>query len=232
MPVNAFVVRHPEGICLFDAGQCAAAAEPGYFPAWHPFFRPSRFELRSEDETAAQLRRVGIAPQQVRWVVLSHMHTDHVGGVRAFTDAEVLVSDVEWGRAQGLGGRLRGYLPQYWPDGLHPRLVRFDDAPVGPFASSFDLCGDGRLVLVPTPGHTSGHIAMLVTLGRGRWLLCGDLVHTRSELVGIAPQIDRFCREHQIVVLATHDADADTLLAADAGPSRSGEIVGLSPVAP
>ena len=51
----------------------------------------------------------------------------------------------EWERATGIGGRVRGYLPQYWPRGLEPTLVDFDGGAVGPFRSSFDVAGDGRL---------------------------------------------------------------------------------------
>ncbi len=112
LPVHAFAVEHPEGVCLFDTGQTARAARGGYHPRWHPFLRLARFELEPKDEVASQLD-----PRTVRWVVLSHLHTDHVGGLPAFTHATVLVSRVEWERAQGLRGRLRGYIPQHWPHG-------------------------------------------------------------------------------------------------------------------
>ena len=133
VPVNAFLVEHPDGLCLFDTGQTARAAEPGWFPRWQPFFRLSRFELEPADEVAAQLRARGIEAGNVRRVVLSHLHTDHVGGLDAFTGAEVLVPRLEWERAVGVRGRIRGYLPQYWPPTIDPLLVDFDGGPVGPF---------------------------------------------------------------------------------------------------
>src|SRR5919198_6351501 len=123
LPVNVFVVDHPQGLCLFDTGQSARAAEPRYFPWWGPFFRLSRFELDAAEEAAPQVERLGFEPAQVRWVVLSHLHTDHVGGLAPFAAAEVLVSRTEWDRAQGLAGRLRGYVPQHWPARVFPRLV-------------------------------------------------------------------------------------------------------------
>src|SRR5689334_2519110 len=102
LPVHAFAIRHPEGLCLFDAGQTSRAAEPGYHQRWHPFLRLARFELGPEDEAAPQLERLGLGVP--RWVVLSHLHTDHVGGVAAFPEAEVLVSRTEWERARGFAG--------------------------------------------------------------------------------------------------------------------------------
>jgi glyoxylase-like metal-dependent hydrolase (beta-lactamase superfamily II) len=158
VPVHAYAVEHPGGICLFDTGQTARAARPGYHPRWHPFFRLSRFELEPAEEVAAQ-----VEPEAVRWVVLSHLHTDHIGGLPAFTHAEVLVTRTEWGRATGWRGRLRGYLPQHWPTGLRPTLV---DLP-----PSHDVAGDGRLLMVPLPGHTPGHAGLLVD---GDTLLAGD----------------------------------------------------------
>jgi glyoxylase-like metal-dependent hydrolase (beta-lactamase superfamily II) len=93
--VNAFVVEHDAGLCLFDAGQEARAGEPGYFQRWHPFLWLSRFELAPSDEVAPQLASRGIAPDDVRWVVLSHLHTDHVGGLARFSGADVVTSRVD-----------------------------------------------------------------------------------------------------------------------------------------
>ena len=49
---------------------------------------------------SAQLQAVGITPEQVRIVVLTHMHTDHVGGIAAFTNSDVVVSRTEWQAAR------------------------------------------------------------------------------------------------------------------------------------
>jgi glyoxylase-like metal-dependent hydrolase (beta-lactamase superfamily II) len=213
LPVNVFLVEHPQGLCLFDAGQTARAALPGHFPRWYPFFWLARFELGPEDEVAPQLRRLGVDPGAVRWVVLSHLHTDHVGGLASFAAAQVVVARTEWQRATGLGGRLRGYLPQYWPAGLEPTPVDFTDGPVGPFPASHHLVDDGTLVLVPTPGHTPGHMALLARVGATRWLLCGDVAHTAAELAGAAPQVAAFCRSEGVLPLTAHDDRATDILA-------------------
>lgn len=205
MPVNVFLVEHPGGLCLFDAGQTARAASPGWFPRYHPFFRLSRFELAPEDEVAPQLRARGIDPLDVRRVVLSHLHTDHVGGLDAFKHAEVVVARDEWERATGLAGRVRGYVPQHWPKGLEPTLVDFEGDALGPFGSSHDLTGEGQLLLVPTPGHTPGHAALLVRGADRTWLLAGDLAHTAAELEQVAPAIASWCREKDVDVFTAHD---------------------------
>jgi len=197
-----FLVHHPAGLCLFDTGQTALAAAAGYHPRWHPFLRLARFELEAEDEIGAQLVRSGIDPGDVRWVVLSHLHTDHVGGVGSFSRAEVIVSSCEWERAEGLSGRLRGYVPQHWPL-AEPELVDLAGPPVGPFAGSYDVAGDGSLVVVPTPGHTPGHVSLVVRDRRGGGaFLGGDIAHVRSELPA---DVAAFCAAERLRVLLAHD---------------------------
>ena len=216
MPVNVFALRHPAGLCLFDAGQSAQAATPGYFPRWYPFFRLARFELGAADEVGPQLERLGLGAEPVRWVVLSHLHTDHAGGLGSLRAQEVLVSHTEWQRALGFPGRLRGYLPQYWPRHVTPRLVEFNAGPIGPFPASYDVAGDGSLVLVPTPGHTPGHMSLLASSGRRKLLIAGDLCETAAELASVAPALAAHCERHGIVVLTAHDPQAGALVEGEA----------------
>ncbi len=208
LPVNAYLIECSEGLVLFDAGQTAAAARPGYFPNWHPFFRLARFELQQADEVASQLEATGVRHETVGRVVLSHLHTDHVGDLSDFRSAEVIVGETEWRRAQGIRGSLRGYLPNRWPNGLRVRPVEIAGPSFGPFAASYDLLGDERLILVPTPGHTPGHLSMVVRDGETTWLLAGDLAHDPSELERIEPDIARWCAAENVEILTAHDEEA------------------------
>lgn len=210
LPVNVFAVQHPDGLCLFDAGQTAAAALPGYFPWWHPFFRLSRFELGPEDEAVSLLAQHGIG--RPRWVVMSHLHTDHVGGLEKLRADDVVVSRGEWERAHGVRGAVRGYLPDRWPAALRPRVVDLFGPAVGPFSASYDLVGDGRLLLVPTPGHTPTHVSLLVRSPTRTYLLGGDLAHSTADLGRVAPAVAEFCRSDGVVFLATHDPAAASLV--------------------
>ena len=222
LPVNAFLVEHPAGLCLFDTGQTVRATTRRHFPRWQPFFRLARFELDADDETEAQLVALGFQPHDVRWVVLSHLHTDHAGGLAPFHASEVLVARTEWERATGLRGRIRGYLPQHWPATVEPRLLDLEANGFGPFAGSHDLARDGTLVVVSTPGHTPGHMSLLVRRPGGDVLLGGDLAHSAAELPSVAPDVAEYCAAQDFTYVGAHDWDAEMAL----------EATGTGPVAP
>lgn len=215
-PVNTFLVEHPSGLCLFDAGQTARATQRGYFPRWHPFFRLAQFELTAEDEIVARLHSIEIEPREVRWVVLSHLHTDHIGGLEPFRHSEVVVSRAEWTRAQGIGGRLRGYLPQYWPSGLEPTLLDLDVGGFGPFPGAHDLAGDQTLLVVATPGHTPGHVGLLVGASGGAVLLSGDMSHVPPDRAASAEAVQTYCAHWSISVVGAHDDCPVTMLGGNA----------------
>jgi N-acyl homoserine lactone hydrolase len=216
LPVNCFLVERPDGLLLFDAGQTALAGHSGYLPRWHPFLRLARFELRPEDEAASQLSRLGYAAADVSMVVLSHLHTDHVGGLAAFDHADVIVTRLEWERATGLRGAARGYLPQHWPPGLRPRLVDFAPAAIGPFPSSCRLLDNDELILVPIPGHTPGHAGLLVREQGRRFLLIGDAAHSAADYLGGSPRVEQWAHSENVTVLAAHDPTAAELVGAPA----------------
>jgi glyoxylase-like metal-dependent hydrolase (beta-lactamase superfamily II) len=93
-----------------------------------------------------------------------------------------------------------------------PRLVDLEEAPFGPFSGSLDLAGDGRMLVVPTPGHTPGHLGLLVRDREGGWLLGGDLAHTRGGFEQSSPALAGFCRRHGVVALMSHDPVAPALV--------------------
>jgi N-acyl homoserine lactone hydrolase len=183
LPIYTWVIEHPEGVIVVDTGETARVMEPGYFPRWHPYYRLAvRALVRPEQEIGPQLRRLGLSPRDVRWVVMTHLHTDHAGGLHHFPKSDILVSRPEYAAARGLRGKLRGYLPHRWPEWFAPRLVDFDGAPLGPFPRSRLLTRAGDVRIVPTPGHTAGHMSVVVSDGSRVLFLAGDTSYTEENL--------------------------------------------------
>lgn len=231
LPIYAWVVEHPEGVIVVDTGETARATQPGYFPGWQPYFRFAVKEWVSpNEEIGPQLRRLGIDPQHdVRWLVLTHLHTDHAGGLAHFRGVDTLVSRVEYTSARGLRGRINGYPNNRWPDWLAPRLLDFDHRPYGPFAQSLPLTKAGDVMLIPTPGHTPGHLSVVVQDGDHAVFLAGDTSYTEDLLLAHAPdgvganekqevdthrRILQLARSVPTVYLPAHDPESARRLAA------------------
>jgi glyoxylase-like metal-dependent hydrolase (beta-lactamase superfamily II) len=196
---------------LVDTGETARAREGGYFPSWHPYFRWAlRTRVKLDDEVGPQLRGMGFEPRDVGTVILTHLHTDHVGGIRYFPESRFLASPGEVRRATGFAGRLRGYLPQHWPPWFSPTSPASDRVlKIGPFYPCFPITSDGAVAILPTKGHTPHHISVLVTTPEMRFLLAGDTSYTQAALLrrhpdGVSPTpVSAQATLHKILVLAS-----------------------------
>lgn len=193
LPILAWAIEHPEGLIVVDTGETAQATQPGWFPRWHPYFRLAvRLWVEPGEEIGPTLRRVGLDPADVRWVVLTHLHTDHAGGLHHFPRSEVLVSAVELELASGFMGKVRGYLPHRRPAWFRPTPVTFDREPWEGFPASVPLTAAGDVRLIPTPGHTPGHLSVVAEDGDRLLVFAGDASYSedilREQVVdGVAP---------------------------------------------
>lgn len=185
LPMLFFVVRHPaRGAVLIDTGlhpdaRTSLARDYGRLAAG--MFRSLRPVAQSFPE---QLARAGVDPAAVETVVMTHLHADHTSGMRLLPGATFVVSDREWRAATGRGAGLAGYVGRHLPDPERVRRIDFEaeGEPHGPFATTVDLFGDGSIRLVWTPGHTPGHVSVLLQLAEGQALVIGDAVYTLRNL--------------------------------------------------
>ena len=229
LPIYAWVIDHPEGLIVVDTGETARTATPGYFPVWHPYFRLGlQAHVRPDQEIGPQLKTIGIHPNDVRWVVMTHLHTDHAGGLAHFPKSEILVMRRAFEDAVGFPGKVRGFLPQRWPSWFAPKLVVLELQPFGPFPSSLRLTDAGDVVLIPTPGHTVAHISVVLHDSDRTYFFAGDASYTQQLMIeqkvdGVAPneqearrtlqRIDHFTQETPTVYLPSHDPQSGERLA-------------------
>jgi glyoxylase-like metal-dependent hydrolase (beta-lactamase superfamily II) len=221
LPIYAWVVEHPEGVIVVDTGETARTSESGYFPWWQPYYRLAvRMDVSAELEIGPQLRKIGISPDAVWKVVLTHLHTDHAGGLHHFHKSEIIVSGDEYRNAQGLSGQVQGYLPHRWPDWFAPKPIRFEPKAVGPFEKSYPLTEAGDVIIVPTTGHTPNHVSVIVKTEEVSYFLAGDTSYSEEILLdrhpdGVSPDAEvavhtmdtilRYASAEPTVYLPTHD---------------------------
>ena len=229
LPIYAWAIETPKDVVVVDTGETAGTREPGYFPRWHPYFRLAvQLDVSPEQEVGPQLLKLGICPDDVRTVILTHLHTDHAGGLHHFPKSEILVSGEELTLASGFAGQLRGYLPTRWPSWFAPRTIVFEPKAIGPFDQSYHVTCGGAVVIVPTPGHTPGHVSVVVMDGDVNYFLAGDTTYTQQSLVevqvdGVSPseavslqtmrRIGKYARSQPMVYLPAHDPESGDRLA-------------------
>ena len=238
-PINVYVIEHADGLVVFDAGQDrASVTDAGYFPdgpVGTIYDRLARFDIGETETFGAGLDRLGYGAGDVTTAVISHLHQDHIGGVRDIPQAELLVAAEEWRSLRRPLPEARGLLRAHIDiPGLRWSPVQFEPlegragASLRPFTNGRDLFDDGSLVVLPTPGHTAGSVSLFVRRNDGPpLLLVGDLTYDihafeRGVHSGVGSR-RRLARTRQAVlalreanpglrILAAHDPAAAQLL--------------------
>lgn len=175
IPVPSFLIEHPSGLVLFDTGcNPRVAVDPEAY--WGPIAKFLNVRFSPDLVVDAQLRAHGYNPADVKYVVVSHLHLDHAGGLALFPQAKFFV--------------MKGEIPYaYWPDRrTRAAFILEDLLPTRRFdwtelTEDTDLFGDGSLQMLKTAGHTPGECSLFIRLKKdGPIVLTGDTIHIRSQL--------------------------------------------------
>jgi glyoxylase-like metal-dependent hydrolase (beta-lactamase superfamily II) len=163
-----FLIDHPEGLVVFDTGLNADHL---------PDEMKGEVQYTSEMRIDRQMVRLGYEPSDVRYVVLSHMHADHAGGMSFFPDATFIIRKEELRAAWWPETCDKGYLFADYRDTRDYKYVQPEDD------VEVDLFSDGSLVLFDTRGHSRGHQSAIVTLPEsGPIVLAADSLPVRENL--------------------------------------------------
>lgn len=158
MPVTAYVIEHPEGLIVVDTGETAKIADPDYTArdgVTGMFYgRNLQFDVPSEEEIGPQLIKLGLPPERVEKVIMTHLHSDDMGGMSAFPNARFFVSDAA--RGGHAGARMCRL-----PTNITFAPVTYSERTRGVFANTMPMTEDGSISLIPTPGHARGHQSVL-----------------------------------------------------------------------
>jgi len=219
VPYQAFLVEHPSaGRILIDTGFHPSVAVDPKENLGRVGARVFAPEMEASDAIPAQLRARGIEPAEIKTILMTHLHGDHASGISEFPGAMFLISQQEWDEASTVSRPwMHGYVRRHFDHAFDFRTVDFGGSGIDSFATfgrGVDVFGDGSVRLVFTPGHTLGHMSVILRLKEREALVAGDAIYTRRTLdTGHKPYLmedehlfERSVREIQIYARETPDA--------------------------
>lgn len=182
VPVGFFVIKHPKGNVVFDTGNNdKIITDPSYWGASFTALKPVNTPDVAID---AQLQKIGLKPDDITYVVVSHLHLDHGGNVGKFPKSTIVVQKSEIQNAfwpePGTGGpyMIGDVMPLRAPNSDAPNAVKMLQ-----LEGDRDLFGDGTMIVKRWVGHTPGSQMMTVRLkNKGLTILTGDNVYFRENV--------------------------------------------------
>ena len=195
---SCYLIKHGDQYLLWDTGHSMTA--PNVAP---------------KVSVVDQLAQLGVKPEQIQYVGISHYHADHTGQVASFPQSMLLIGKGDWDAITTPKPAAGVNAPPFahWISG---------GGKVEPLPTDKDVFGDGTVLILNTPGHTPGHHSLLVKLKeKGNVLITGDLVHFHENYDGngvpwfnasradTLASIDRFKKlaaNFKATVIIQHDA--------------------------
>ena len=180
IPINMWIIDHPMGLIVYDTGNNVAISDGNCTSHWNEGFCGLLQPSQTRDDVIDKiLERVGFSAGDVKIVITSHSHLDHIGNIEMFPDAIHVIQKKELYQA-------------WWPEkfqrgGAHV-MADYDDARDFTYFEldgDYDLFGDGSVVVISTPGHTLGHQSVKVRMAEtGTVILTQDAVWVKENLEG------------------------------------------------
>lgn len=188
-PVLAYLVVHPEkGYLLLDTGLHASFAQSGKGNFGWMLSKMIKTQTEKGKDVVSQLEKINISPSDIHNVIFSHLHPDHLCGLPAFQGVKnltVFVDRNEIKAAKSILAVMNGYIKSHLA-GFHIEPIEYKNS-LQPFDKVCDFYGDGSLFIVSTPGHTIGHVSVILNMKSGPLFLTFDAAHRRANVVEEIP---------------------------------------------
>lgn len=222
IPVSAYLIEHPKGLVLIDTGwhtdvrkgKKAFIKQNGRL-----IYKASKPILPEGQAINEQLDLLGFRPEDIDYVVITHLDIDHSDGLELVKNGKnILVSNEEWKSTNKPNLR---YNSKWWK-AVDINPFHFQDSDVGPQKRSYDLFGDGTLLLISTLGHSEGLSSVLVQNNGKSVLLCSDVGYAKKsweemilpgmttnkqEALASLNWVQQMSENSDCTVIANHDLD-------------------------
>ena len=171
LPVSCYLIEHPNGLILFDVGWNKSMSPNGTFNKKAQIKSLGNYMLYKTNQgwvekgkcIDEQLMNIGLKPSDLDYVILSHLDCDHANGLELVKDAKYIIvsnDELKFASKKNFINKIR-YQEKWWKD---INLSGFDfNGFEGPFKRSYDLFGDGSILLINIQGHSDGLCALKIT---------------------------------------------------------------------
>lgn len=179
LPVSSYFIEHPKGNILIDTGWPESVRKSPQLELGLTTFA-SKPSLPFNWSVREHLSAINIVPSQIDYVLLSHLDTDHVGGLQLVKNAKKFItSSIELQATQKPSLR---YCHNLW-ENINIQGFEYTKNNIGPLGYSYDLFDDGTILIVATPGHTKGLSSVIVTNADNKFvILASDVGYDKKNL--------------------------------------------------
>jgi glyoxylase-like metal-dependent hydrolase (beta-lactamase superfamily II) len=225
MPIWVMIIEHPEGIFVIDTGENANINDPGYFKSsgrLASWFNTTQYKFKVDrfEEIDRQLVSLGILSEKVKAVILTHLHLDHIDGIRHFPKTTIIVNKDEWENPYG-------DLPKLYPSWFKPELVELNEV-YDVFDRAYYITQVKDIALIQTPGHTWHHCSVILKTDKCHIFFGADICYSQQQLIDqkysganashklsadTYSKVRAFCKLHNTVFIPSHEAAAAERLA-------------------
>jgi N-acyl homoserine lactone hydrolase len=219
IPIHCFLIEGSKGYILFDTG-----CDPdGMEKNWPEKMRLNPYVPGNDKDILGSLEKLGLKSDDIRYVVLSHLHLDHAGGLKFFPNADVFVNGDE------LAKTLKAYAKRDF-SGFHMESdieswlkAEIKWHPIYSDIQKLEL-DEGVTILNFGPGHSYGMLGLMVNLEKsGKFILASDTIYTKAHIgppvqvagivysqegyVDTVNEIVRLAEKEKAMILFGHDID-------------------------
>jgi N-acyl homoserine lactone hydrolase len=179
VPVCAYLITHPKGNILCDTGMHKQIAIDPVAQWGELKVRLLSPDVKPDEDVVSQLQRLGFTPNDIPYVINTHLHLDHSGCNQHFTQSTFLVQKDELRTA---------FWPEIFQRGSYYRSDFDYPLKYEELNGDYDVFGDGTVQIIKTPGHTQGHQSIVINLPRdGCFVLTGDSCYLMENVNDIVP---------------------------------------------
>jgi glyoxylase-like metal-dependent hydrolase (beta-lactamase superfamily II) len=222
MPIWVWVIEHPEGLIVVDTGENTDSMDVDKYLSKESWYAKYQFKnacnvkIQSQNELNNQLKKVNLKVEDVKLVVLTHMHLDHIDGLKFFPKQEIMVGNFEFTHPDNVFSSI---LPSWF----NPNKVEYVNNRIEVFNQAYPVTKAEDLLYIPTPGHTLGHSSLVFKTDDFDIIFAGDSSYDQAQVInGELPGANTdyvktaetyknllaYARLRKTVYLPTHDANS------------------------